>query len=133
MAHYAKVLEGIVETVIVAESEFFNNFVDDSPGKWIQTSYNTRGGVHYEPNSNTPSSDQSKALRKNYAAVGYTYDKKRDAFIPPQQFPSWTLNETTCLWDPPMPQPSDGKAYLWDESLYQSDNTKGWVEFTEVS
>ena len=133
MAHYAKVLEGIVETVIVAESEFFNNFVDDSPGKWIQTSYNTRGGVHYEPNSNTPSSDQSKALRKNYAAVGYTYDKKRDAFIPPQQFPSWTLNDTTCLWDPPMPQPSDGKAYLWDESLYQSDNTKGWVEFIEVS
>ena len=133
MAHYAKVLEGIVETVIVAESEFFNTFVDDSPGKWIQTSYNTRGGVHYEPNSNTPSSDQSKALRKNYAAVGYTYDKTRDAFIPPQQFPSWTLNETTCLWDPPMPQPSDGKAYLWDESLYQSDNTKGWVEFIEVS
>ena len=133
MAHYAKVLEGIVETVIVAEPEFFNTFVDDSPGKWIQTSYNTRGGVHYEPNSNTPSSDQSKALRKNYAAVGYTYDKKRDAFIPPQQFPSWTLNNTTCLWDPPMPQPSDGKAYLWDESLYQSDNTKGWVEFTEVS
>ena len=133
MAHYAKVLEGIVETVIVAESEFFNTFVDDSPGKWIQTSYNTRGGVHYEPNSNTPSSDQSKALRKNYAAVGYTYDKKRDAFIPPQQFPSWTLNNTTCLWDPPMPQPSDGKAYLWDESLYQSDNTKGWVEFIEVS
>ena len=133
MAHYAKVLEGIVETVIVAEAEFFNNFVDDSPGKWIQTSYNTRGGVHYEPNSNTPSSNQSKALRKNYAAVGYTYDKTRDAFIPPQQFPSWTLNETTCLWDPPMPQPSDGKAYLWDESLYQSDNTKGWVEFIEVS
>ena len=133
MAHYAKVLEGIVETVIVAEAEFFDTFVDDSPGKWIQTSYNTRGGVHYEPNSNTPSSDQSKALRKNYAAVGYTYDKKRDAFIPPQQFPSWTLNETTCLWDPPMPQPSDGKAYLWDESLYQSDNTKGWVEFIEVS
>ena len=133
MAHYAKVLEGIVETVIVAEPEFFNNFVDDSPGKWIQTSYNTRGGVHYEPNSNTPSSDQSKALRKNYAGIGYTYDKTRNAFIPPQQFPSWTLNETTCLWDPPMPQPSDGKAYLWDESLYQSDNTKGWVEYTEIS
>ena len=133
MAHYAKVLEGIVETVIVAEAEFFDTFVDDSPGKWIQTSYNTRGGVHYEPNSNTPSSDQSKALRKNYAGVGYTYDKTRNAFIPPQQFPSWTLNETTCLWDPPMPQPSDGKAYLWDESLYQSDNTKGWVEFIEVS
>ena len=133
MAHFAKVVDGTVTRVIVAEPEFFDTFIDDSPGKWIQTSYNTRGGVHYEPNSNTPSSDQSKALRKNYAAVGYTYDKTRNAFIPPQQFPSWTLNETTCLWDPPMPQPSDGKAYLWDESLYQSDNTKGWVEFIEVS
>ena len=133
MAHYAKVLEGIVETVIVAEPEFFNNFVDDSPGKWIQTSYNTRGGVHYEPNSNTPSSDQSKALRKNYAGIGYTYDKTKDAFIPTQQFSSWTLNNTTCLWEPPISKPSDGKPYLWNESLYQSDNTKGWVEYTEIS
>ena len=133
MAHYAKVLEGIVETVIVAEAEFFDNFVDDSPGKWIQTSYNTRGGVHYEPNSGTPSADQSKALRKNFASGGFTYDKKRDAFIPPQDFPSWTLNETTCLWDPPVSKPLDGKAYLWDEDLYQSDNTKGWVEYTEIS
>ena len=133
MAHYAKVNEGIVETVIVAEPEFFDTFVDDTPGKWIQTSYNTRGGVHYEPNSNTPSSDQSKALRKNHAGIGYTYDKTRDAFIPPQPFSSWTLNNTTCLWEPPMPIPSDGKSYRWDDSLYQSDNTKGWVEYTEVS
>lgn len=133
MAHYAKVNEGIVETVIVAEPEFFDTFVDDTPGKWIQTSYNTRGGVHYEPNSNTPSSDQSKALRKNHAGIGYTYDKTRDAFIPPQPFPSWILNNTTCFWDPPIPQPSDGKSYRWDDGLYQSDNTKGWVEYTEVS
>tara|TARA_B100000212_G_C26956919_1_gene356784 strand:- start:56 stop:457 length:402 start_codon:yes stop_codon:yes gene_type:complete len=133
MAHYAKVIEGIVDTVIVAEPEFFDTFVDDSPGKWIQTSYNTRGGVHYEPNSGTPSADQSKALRKNFASGGFTYDKKRDAFIPPQDFPSWTLNETTCLWDPPVSKPLDGKAYLWDEDLYQSDNTKGWVEYTEIS
>ena len=134
MSSYAKVNEnGIVETVIVAESEFFDTFVDDTPGKWIQTSYNTRGGVHYEPDSNTPSSDQSKALRKNHAGIGYTYDKTRDAFIPPQRFTSWTLNNTTCLWDPPIPQPSDGKAYIWDEDLYQSDNTKGWVEYTEIS
>ena len=133
MAHYAKVNEGIVETVIVAEPEFFDTFVDDTPGKWIQTSYNTRGGVHYKPNSNTPSSDQSKALRKNHAGIGYTYDKTRDAFIPPQPFSSWTLNNTTCLWEPPMPIPSDGKSYRWDDSLYQSDNTKGWVEYTEVS
>ena len=133
MSSYAKINNGIVEKVIVAEAEFFDTFVDDTPGKWIQTSYNTRGGVHYEPDSNTPSSDQSKALRKNHAGIGYTYDETKDAFIPPQQFSSWTLNNTTCLWDPPIPKPSDGKTYRWDESLYQSDNTKGWVEYTELS
>ena len=133
MAHYAKVNDGIVETVIVAEAEFFDTFVDDTPGKWIQTSYNTRGGVHYESDSNTPSSDQSKALRKNHAGIGYTYDETKDAFIPPQQFSSWTLNNTTCLWEPPISKPSDGKTYRWDDDLYQSDNTKGWVEYTELS
>ena len=133
MSSYAKINNGIVEKVIVAEAEFFDTFVDDTPGKWIQTSYNTRGGVHYEPDSNTPSSDQSKALRKNHAGIGYTYDETKDAFIPPQQFSSWTLNNTTCLWEPPISKPSDGKTYRWDESLYQSDNTKGWVEYTELS
>ena len=72
MAHYAKVLDGKVINVIVAEADFFKTFIDDTPGTWIQTSYNTRGGVHYEPNSHTPSSDQSKALRKNYAGIGFT-------------------------------------------------------------
>ena len=134
MASYAKVNDsGIVETVIVAEPEFFDTFVDDSPGKWIQTSYNTRGGVHYEPDSNTPSSDQSKALRKNHAGIGYTYDETRDAFISPKPFPSWILNDTTCVWEPPISRPTDGKTYRWDDSLYQSDNTKGWVEYTEIS
>ena len=133
MSSYAKINNGIVEKVIVAEAEFFDTFVDDTPGIWIQTSYNTRGGVHYEPDSNTPSSDQSKALRKNHAGIGYTYDETKDAFIPPQQFSSWTLNNTTCLWEPPISKPSDGKTYRWDESLYQSDNTKGWVEYTEIS
>ena len=133
MSSYAKINNGIVEKVIVAEAEFFDTFVDDTPGIWIQTSYNTRGGVHYEPDSNTPSSDQSKALRKNHAGIGYTYDETKDAFIPPQQFSSWTLNNTTCLWEPPISKPSDGKTYRWDESLYQSDNTKGWVEYTELS
>ena len=128
MSSYAKINNGIVEKVIVAEAEFFDTFVDDTPGIWIQTSYNTRGGVHYEPDSNTPSSDQSKALRKNHAGIGYTYDETKDAFIPPQQFSSWTLNNTTCLWEPPISKPSDGKTYRWDESLYQSDNTKGWYE-----
>ena len=117
MGHFAKVSNGIVTRVIVAEADFFNNFVDDSPGKWIQTSYNTRGGVHYKPNTNEPSEDQSKALRKNYAGIGYTYDSTRDAFIPPQPFSSWTLNEDTCLWDSPVAYPEDGKLYKWNEEI----------------
>ena len=123
MGHYAKVLNGIVTKVIVAEPEFFDNFVDDSAGKWIQTSYNTRGGVHYQPDSDTPSDDQSKALRKNYAGIGYSYDANRDAFIPPKPYDSWVLDETTCLWDSPVPYPDDDKHYDWDE------NTKQWVLF----
>ena len=117
MGHFAKVSNGIVTRVIVAEADFFNNFVDDSPGQWIQTSYNTRGGVHYQPNTNEPSEDQSKALRKNYAGIGYTYDATRDAFIPPQPFNSWILNEDTCLWDSPVPYPEDGKLYKWNEEI----------------
>jgi hypothetical protein len=117
MGHFAKVSNGIVTRVIVAEADFFNNFVDDSPGQWIQTSYNTRGGVHYQPNANEPSEDQSKALRKNYAGIGYTYDSTRDAFIPPQPFNSWTLNEDTCLWDSPVAYPTDGKLYKWNEEI----------------
>ena len=112
MAHYAKVNNGIVETVIVAEAEFFDTFVDSSPGHWIQTSYNTKGGVHL--NGETP-------LRKNYAGIGYTYDLERDAFIEPQPFASWTLNETTCLWEAPTSYPDDGDEYEWDES------TTAWV------
>lgn len=131
MAHYAKVLDGIVTNVIVAEASYFDTFVDDSPGEWIQTSYNTHAGVHYEPgpdsNLNSPSSDQSKALRKNYAGIGFTYDKDRDAFIPPKPEESWTLNETTCQWDCPLAYPTDGKSYAWDDAAYKADNTKGWV------
>ena len=117
MGHFAKVSNGIVTRVIVAEADFFNNFVDDSPGQWIQTSYNTRGGVHYQPNTNEPSEDQSKALRKNYAGIGYSYDNTKDAFIPPQPFSSWTLNEDTCLWDSPVPYPTDDKLYKWNEEI----------------
>ena len=108
MAHYAKVVDGIVTKVIVAEADFFNTFVDDSPGEWIQTSYNTFGGEHRL--GGTP-------LRKNYAGIGYTYDKNKDAFIPPQPYPSWTLNETTCLWEAPVAYPDDGKQYIWNESI----------------
>ena len=106
MAHFAKVVDGRVTQVIVAEPEFFQTFVDSSPGEWIQTSYNTRGGVH--TNGGTP-------LRKNYAGIGYSYDRQRDAFIPSKPYNSWTLNDDTCLWDPPIPYPTDGKKYLWNE------------------
>ena len=121
MAHYAKVNYGIVEKVIVAESDFFKTFIDSSPGKWIQTSYNTRGGIHYQPNSNIPSEDQSKSLRKNYAGIGYTYDETRDAFIPPKPFNSWILNEDTCLWNAPVVMPTElleeNQYYSWNESI----------------
>jgi len=116
MAHFAKVKDGIVEQVIVAEPEFFNTFVDTSPGTWIQTSYNTHGGAH--TNGGTP-------LRKNYAGVGYTYNPALDAFIPPKPFASWLLNEDTCLWDAPVLYPEDGKTYKWDES------TTNWIEVTD--
>jgi hypothetical protein len=134
MAHFAKVNNGMVEQVIVAEPEFFQTFVDTSPGEWIQTSYNTRGGVHYNPETGEPSADQTKALRKNYAGVGYTYDAQRDAFIPPQPFASWTLNEDSCLWEAPVAMPEDAGTeredgtfiiYRWDE------DTTNWVEVTE--
>ena len=128
MSHFAKVNNGIVVEINVAEAEFFDTFIDSSPGAWVQTSYNTRGGVHYEPNSNTPSSDQSKALRKNYAVIGGSYDGI--GFYSPQPFASWTLNSTTYYWEPPVTYPSDGKDYIWNESVYQADNTKGWVEDT---
>ena len=105
MAHFAKVNGGIVEQVIVAEPDFFDTFVDSSPGEWIQTSYNTHGGVH--KTGGTP-------LRKNYAGIGYTYDAQKDAFIPPKPFNSWTLDEETCLWEAPVQQPTDG-VYEWNE------------------
>jgi len=115
MAHYAKVVNGIVERVVVAEEDFFQTFPEKFDGEWIQTSYNTRGGIHYQPNSNVPSEDQSKALRKNYAGFGYTHDRVRDAFIAPQPYPSLTLNEDTCLWDSPIPRPIGVYVLDWDE------------------
>ncbi len=132
MAHYAKIENEIVTQVIVADQ----NFVNDQEGTWVQTSYNTRGGVHYQPNSNIPSEDQTKALRKNYAGIGMTYDSTRDAFIPERPFNSWVLDETSCLWDPPITRPSiqdDGADPIiwrwnisWNDNAYQADNTKGW-------
>lgn len=121
MGHYAKIVKGKVVKVIVATQDFISNYNDGEPeitsfpGVWIKTSYNTRGGVHYQPNTNIPSEDQSKALRKNYAGIGYTYDEVRDAFIPPKPFRSWILNEDTCIWGPPVEAPEDGKIYKWNE------------------
>jgi hypothetical protein len=125
MAHYAKVKDGVVTQVIVAEADFFDTFVDSEPGEWIQTSYNTRGGQHYDPE--TGEVDDGTPLRKNYAGIGFTYDRDRDAFIPPQPFASWTLNDDSCLWECPIAYPDDGEMYIWDEDAYQADNTAGWV------
>jgi hypothetical protein len=83
-----------------------------------QTSYNTRGGVHYDPETGEPSDDQTKALRFNYAGIGYTYDEDRDAFIPPKPFESWVLDEDTCLWEAPLPYPEDEGSYTWNEELF---------------
>jgi hypothetical protein len=127
MAHYAKVENGLVTKVIVAETEFFETFVDSSPGEWIQTSYNTRGGVHYNSETGEPSVDQSKALRKNYAGIGYTYNKTLDAFIPPKQFASWVLDEETCYWIAPVAMPTDDKTYRWNE------DSLSWEEILELS
>lgn len=112
MSHFAKVLDGKVIQVIVAEPAFFNTFVDSSPGQWIQTSYNTRGNVHYGEDGQP---DGGVALRGNYAGVGYTYDQTNDVFYHPQPFPSWTLSQTTWLWEPPVSYPNDGQIYRWDE------------------
>ena len=140
MAHYAKlgkdnivlevnVVDDAQETLLGSEVETIawlnKNFNDVAPWvdpaivDWRKTSFNTRSGVHQL--GGTP-------FRKNYAGVGYTYDETRDAFIPPKLFPSWTLNESTCRWDPPIAYPDDGKVYEWNEVEYQADNTKGWVE-----
>jgi len=119
MAHFAKVENGTVTQVIVAEPEFFDTFVDSTPGQWIQTSYNTRGGVHYSPETGEP--DGGVALRKNYAGIGYTYDSGRDAFYAPQPYPSWTLNETSCIWEAPIAYPDDGNRYIWNEDTQQWD------------
>ena len=116
MSHFAKVVDGVVTQVIVAEPEFFQTFVDSSPGEWIQTSYNTHGGQHPE----------GRPLRKNYAGIGYSYDRQRDAFIPPKPFTSWVLNEATCFWDAPVALPTDGHQYMWNEA------TISWEQVSEM-
>ena len=119
MSHFAKVVDGKVINVIVAEIEFFNTFVDTSPGEWVQTSYNTKGGVHFDGKTGEP--DNGVPLRGNYAGIGYIYDAINDVFYSPQPYASWTLNKTTWLWEAPVPRPTDGNSYKWNEE------SKTWV------
>ena len=117
MSHFAQIDgNNIVTQVIVIEQDVVDTGLFGDPNSWIQTSYNTSGGVHRL--SGTP-------LRKNYAGIGYTYDSTRDAFIPPKSFNSWILNETTCLWEAPTAMPDDGKIYSWDE------DTTAWIEIPQ--
>ena len=115
MAHYALIENDIVVTVLVA-----NDISDCGEGEWIQTSYNTREGKHYD---NTMAEDSKPALRKNFAGIGFSYDSTRDAFIPPKPYDSWVLNEETCVWDAPTLVPTTPKKWIWDE------DTTSWKEF----
>ena len=108
MGHFAKVENGVVTNVIVADQEDIVGL----DGQWIQTSYNTWGGVH---------SQGGVPLRKNYAGIGFLYDAERDAFILPKPYASWTLNEDTCLWDSPVAMPTEGGPYTWNESTQTWD------------
>lgn len=115
MSHFAKIENGVVAEIIVADQDFIDSGVVGDPGAWIQTSYNTYGGQHPE----------NRPLRKNYAGIGFTYDRLRDAFIPPQPYPSWILDAESCLWVPPVPRPaSDEINFEWDETLLN------WKEVT---
>jgi hypothetical protein len=114
MSHFAKVKDGKVVQVIVAEKEFFDTFVDTSAGTWLQTSYNTLANQHPE----------GRPLRGNYAGIGYTYDATNDVFYAPQPYPSWTLNNTTWTWEAPVAMSTDGKIYKWNESI------TNWEEVT---
>jgi hypothetical protein len=122
MGHFAKVVDSKVVQVIVAEPDFFNTFVDSSPGQWIATSYNTRGNVHYLPNSQEPSGQP--AVRGNYAGLGYTYDAQNDVFYAPKPYVSWVMDESTWTWKAPVAMPTEGGPYSWDET------TQNWVAST---
>lgn len=126
MAHFAEIDENniVLRVSVIPDEEEYRGqeFLAEDlgfGGIWIQTSYNTYGGIHYNPETNEPSVDQSKAYRKNYAGVGYLYDEERDAFIPPkpEEFPSWVLNEFACMWEPPIAKPETEGIWVWNEAL----------------
>ena len=117
MSHFAKLDENNVVVFVTVGRQEDDGLEAELTARtgdvYKQTSYNTRGGVHYT--DGLPSDDQNKALRFNYAGIGYTYDETRDAFIPPKPYDSWVLDEDTCLWVAPVPYPTDGADYIWDE------------------
>jgi hypothetical protein len=129
MTHFAKLDDNNVVVFVTVgrqedegkEQELFERTGD----VYKQTSYNTRGGIHYNPETGKPSADQSKAFRKNYAGIGYTYDENLDAFIPPKPYDSWVLNEDTCLWEAPVPYPAEG-VHTWNEE------SGSWVAINEA-
>ena len=147
MGHFAEInSDNIVLRVIVAKQESIDNGDAGNPSNWIKTSYNTRGGKHYpmtatidenrktlDEDGNVEDEEDQKVyapsttsdgdgFRKNYAGVGYIYDASRDAFYAPQPYPSWTLDDDTCIWNPPTAYPDDDKMYSWDE------DTLSWVK-----
>ena len=132
MGHWARIDDNnIVQEVIVIKKAELDTGNWGDPSKWIKTSFNTFEGKHYIPNEDgqdysTESADQSKALRFRYAGVGDIYDAENDVFYGQQPYPSWTLNTDKWAWQPPHECPNDGLRYIWDESVYQADNTQGW-------
>lgn len=127
MAHFAQIDDNnIVQRVLVIDQAEVDTGNWGDPTKWIQTSYNTRCGVYYIPNTDTPDPDQSKAFRKNYAGIGYTWlpnGPDGEGFAPPKPFSSWILNNFSYLWEPPvpMPVPNNPPYYAWDEE------TQSWI------
>jgi hypothetical protein len=122
MAHFAQINQNnIVVQVIVAEQDFIDLGSVGDPVKWIQTSYNTRGGIHYGPDGQP---DGGSAVRGNYAGIGFVYEPVNDVFYPPQPYPSWTISAPSWTWTAPTPYPANGNMYTWDET----NNT--WVQYS---
>ena len=130
MAHFARVINNLVVEVIVAEQDFIDSLEVKPWETWVQTSYNTRGGKHYDPE--TGLEDNKTPLRKNYAGIGFRFDAELDAFIPPTPYPSWILDEETCLWNAPIPYPNDDKMYIWNEQEQEWTPSGYMIEDGEV-
>ena len=118
MSHFAQVQNGLVVAVNSAEREVLDTGLWGDPAEWIQTSYNTRGGIHYDPTTGEP--DGGTPLRGNYAGIGFIYDSTNDVFYPPQPYPSWTISAPTWTWTAPVAYPTDGRLYTWNE------DSKSW-------